>query len=72
MRLCLAQASTSHPGQEGINQLSRLPKKLFEDIVFHMHGAARKTRCFETDVLKAGAFCSRLKRCRQSALGWLA
>lgn len=29
----------SHPGRDGMHELTKLPKKLFEDIVCHMHGA---------------------------------
>lgn len=32
--------SASHPGKDGMRELEKLPKKLYEDIVFHMHGAA--------------------------------
>lgn len=30
--------SASHPGKEGMGELEKLPKKLYEAIVFHMHG----------------------------------
>lgn len=33
-------AQSRHPGREGILELRKLPKKLFEDIVYTMHGPA--------------------------------
>lgn len=32
--------NASHPGQDGMQELQKLPKKLFEDIMLHMHGPA--------------------------------
>ena len=33
-------SSTSHPGSVGIGELAGLPKKLYQDIVYHLHGEA--------------------------------
>lgn len=33
-------ASTRHPGRDGMNELTKLPKKLYEDVIAHMHGPA--------------------------------
>lgn len=31
--------AASHPGRDGMRELSKLPRKLFSDILTHMHGA---------------------------------